>query len=539
MQDYVNDLYAPLAHIPELRDARRPRWMQSWVSMHDTRRLAAYNVLGSYRSNTRRFHLPQTMWLTPQGGQAPAEQMREYGDAALFVDTARSLLLGDEQTLRLPDDAPAEFLTWLEDWAVKERLTQKLLEGEEHSIGDGDGVYVLGWSRVKNRPTLRVIDPGFYFPDLDAAGADVEEFPTTVHVAWEWKDDTTDRVWIRRQTWTLGDLEVPVATSYGETRQATCWYRSVDYDASELDGRDVYAFDLTKAEHRRIVSTDGNEDGWIDLGVDFIPVVHVPNDPSTQRTFGRALLLRISMLLDDLSGNDTDLVAAAQNANPALATTGVDAGGVQTSGMQLAMPTGGSAAFIDTSKNLDALVKFSTELMNRLSINSRLSLSLIGKVQPDEVPSGYALELGFHPARQLLREMRTVRDEKYPLILKFAMRLAQTYGALPAGATPAARIELGASLPADKPAAIETVKDLLPVHGISTPTAVKILVDAGLPIEDATAEVNAIKAEWFDAMVKLVDATGDTAAARQVLGLPEAAPLPTTLVVPDPSGEQA
>lgn len=47
VQDYVNDLYAPLAHIPELRDSKRPRWVQSWVSLHDTRRLAAYKVLGS------------------------------------------------------------------------------------------------------------------------------------------------------------------------------------------------------------------------------------------------------------------------------------------------------------------------------------------------------------------------------------------------------------------------------------------------------------------------------------------------------------
>lgn len=179
----MKDLYAPLAHIPELRGARRLQWMQSYVSLHDTRRLAAYNVLGSYRSNTRQFHLPQTMWLAPQGGQAPAEQMREYGDATLFVDTTRSFLLCDEQTLRLPDGTPAQFLTWLEDWAVKERLTQKLLEGEEHSIGDG--VYVLGWSRVKNRHMLRAIDRSFFFPDLEAADADVEEFPTTVHVAWE------------------------------------------------------------------------------------------------------------------------------------------------------------------------------------------------------------------------------------------------------------------------------------------------------------------------------------------------------------------
>lgn len=245
--------------------------------------------------------------------------MRGYGDAALFVDTARSLLLGDEQTLRLPDDAPAEFPTWLEDWAVKERLTQKLLEGEEpaHAARHRPRVLLprprrcrVGRQGVPHDRARRVGVEGRSRPSVDPP-PDMDPRP----------------------------LEVPVATAYGETRHTTCWSRPVDYDASDLDGRDVYSFDLTKSEHRPLLTVDSNEDGWVNLDIDFIPVVHVPNDPSTQRTFRRSLLLRISMLLDDRSGNEADLVAAAQNTNHAVVTTGVGAGGVQSSGTPVGRPS--------------------------------------------------------------------------------------------------------------------------------------------------------------------------------------------------------
>ena len=138
------------------------------------------------------------------------------------------------------------------------------------------------------------------------------------------------------------------------------------------------------------------------------------------------------------------------------------------------------------------------------------------------MPSGYALELGFAPAKNLLREMRTVRDEKYPLLLRFAMRLAQVGGVLPAGEVPRATIELGSALPADLPAAIAAVKDLLPIQAISTATAVKMLQTASLPIKNAVAEVESIRKESFEQAYNLVRATGDLNAARKMLGLPPA-----------------
>lgn len=171
VQQYVNDMYALLAHIPEMTTGNRLNWIATWVDAHDVRRLTAYTVLGAYRNNTRRFHLPDSLWVKPVGphtgdelGNASAANYREYGDTALFIDAARSLLLGTDQIPTLDAKAGPDFVEWLDQWAATERLTQKLLEGEEHSIGDGDGVYALSWPTAKVRPVLRVNDPGFYFP---------------------------------------------------------------------------------------------------------------------------------------------------------------------------------------------------------------------------------------------------------------------------------------------------------------------------------------------------------------------------------------
>ena len=537
MRDYVQDQWAPLAHIPELGQNVRPVGAPTWIDDYDTRRLLAYRVLSAYRENTRRYWLPDTMWtgdVRRRGedfviGDPQAANYREYGDAGLLVDTARALLLGDDQTIGYPDGVPDAMRKWLDDWFVKERVTQKLLEGEENSIGDADGVYVLGWSRAKTRPRLRVFDPGFYFPDTETIveGWEDDEFPPIVHLAWEW-EDRDGKTWIRRQTWRMAPLTAPVSAPWGGTRAWTCWYRDADYDASErLPNTTVYSDELTHANHRRIRTTAGDKNGWVDTLADFIPVVHVPNDPSTQSGWGTSLLVRVAQILDDIGNTDTDLAAASQTAAPALVTTGVPAGGLEGgAGQQWGLPADATAGYLDTSKNLTALREFDADLLDRLATNSRLALALLGRVAPNDVPSGYALSLGFQPARALLREMRTVRDEKYPLILKFALRLAQIGGTLPAGATPAVTIELGTSLPSDLPVAIDMVKDLLPKHAISTPTAVKVLQQAGLPIEDAAKEVDAIKTEWFEQAVKLVEATGNVAAAAEMLGVQPATVTP-------------
>jgi hypothetical protein len=524
LRTFLHDQWSPLSHISDLGDGNlgtRPVGVASWVDDVDARRLTAYRILSAYVDNVRRFYLPPEMWQTDgaltvdafgnlpsSSGPSDAAKMREYGHAGLITDATRALVLGEDQTIVVVDPAQADgtdetpavkvVRDWLEAWAAKERLVGKLLHGEENTITDGDGVYVLGWSTNANRPRLKVYDPGFYFPDLAAADSpeyalwDDDDYPPVVHLAWE-REDADHHTILVRHTWAMRRLEQPVQAPWGGTRTWTCDFTVVEVRTDRLkQGWNVYnlpsgadAVTVTKAT--------------VDLEVDFLPVVHVPNDEAGPRHFGRSTLLRVAMILDDVMGSDTDLAISSELSAPA-PTVVIGAGSPTLDGgpgTQWNAPAGSSISQLDTSKSLVAQISHGDRLLETLATNVRLALVLLGRADVGAAPSGYALELGFAPTQALVRELRNVRGVKYPLILKFAVRLAQVNDAsqIPAGLTPVLSIDLGAALPADLPAAIEAVKELLPVRAISTDTAVRMLKRAGLPIEDAAVEVAAILAE--------------------------------------------
>lgn len=559
-QPFIHDLYAPLSHIPALGTAIGTldrSGVPTWVADADARRLTAYRVLASMRDNARRYWYPPEMWTDHLAGQPNVERMRvadkpagskarEYGDSDLITLTGRALVLGEDQTITFPDlqelddeDAADQkeaarvqvFADWLNDWAETERLPAKLMLGESDSVGSGDGVYVLSWDANRARPRLKTYDPGFYFPDLDAlddpAYADLnglpwsEDYPPVVHLAWE-REDRQGNTWLRRTTFRMVRLDAPVATNWngseGRTalRSWTCVSEISEWLIQNIPAdRDVYTLDPERHRGVRLVKPT-------DLELDFIPVVHIPNTEADASVhFGKSILLGVAQVLDDVMGSNTDLAVTSETVgSPPMILTGAGSAPLDVGpGTQLNMPTGGGAALMDTSKALTAGMEYAGHLERKLAVNARLGLALLGQISPKDVPSGYALALGFAPARRLTLEMRAVRAWKHPLILKFAMRMAQAYRVLPAGTTPRAVIDLGAALPSDLATAVQAVKDLLPVHGISRSTSVRMLQQAGLPIEDAQAEVERIAAEAFEDAVRLVDATGDVDAAFDLLGL--------------------
>jgi hypothetical protein len=541
-RSFTHDLWAPLSHIPEIGTNPgevRPLNLPTWVDDTDARRLMAYRVLAAYRTNVRRFFLPDSMWQSKVGPgevglgeveRPPGESWREYGHGALLVETARSIVLGEDQTVVVPDGS-GPGMDWLVDWAGRERLKAKLLVQELNSVGDGDGVLVLAWSPDLGRPTLRTYDPGFYFPDLLAADTLEgwsQEFPPIVHLAWEYErpDGVT---MLRRHSWRMERLATPVAAPWGGDRTWTCRYEAAEWEIQKL--RDKVSIYTLAAGAGRVLADE-------DLEVDFIPVVHVPNTENGRDVhFGSATPLLVAQILDDLSGSDTDLAKTAEtSAAPAALFTGAGPaqGAPAGPGSEWWLQPGANAEFVDTSRVLDAGLKHKRTLLEDLAVNSRLALSLLGRIDPSSVPSGYAFSLGFGQARSMLRQMRLVRDEKHPLILRFAHRLAQARGAVPRGETPDAQIDLGPGLPSDRAVAIEEVKTLLQGDrpAISTATAVRMLMAAGLPIEDADAEVKAIRAESYAAAVQLVDALGDTGPAYDLLDIDKPEPDLTVPVLP-------
>lgn len=511
MTGAIIDEWSPLAYIKSLggEDGKAPPHPPLYLPLTDQRRLRAYNILAAFAANTRRDYLPAEARSgldydqqgRPRQRATAAEQYREYGDAALVIDALRDLVLGETQEVVVADDAPEDVAEWINDWVKDERFVAKLLEGEQKSCGLGDAVYVLGASQRAKRPKLRVEDPGFYFPDTQTEidGWDDDDFPPIVHLLWEWEDTDERRTeWVRRATWRMERLEAPVSAPWGGTREWTCFHEVTEWRKADLiSGATVYDDAMGRNGH----TVSARED----LRIDFIPVVHVPNTPDE---WGRSVLTLVAQLMDDLQSSDSDLAIAAQTANPALV---IEGGGLPSltglPGEAMSLPEGAKASYIAAS--LTAKEGYLEGLMKRLAQNTRLGEVLLGRVSPAEVPSGYALELGFHPARQVMRNARTVRGEKFPLIVKFAVRMAQEYGWLTArGETPAIEVALGASLPSDKATAVESVTALLNAHGLSTRTAVTILQEAGFPIEDAEDEVRRIRAEHTEALVQIVDATG-------------------------------
>ncbi|MBC2904818.1 hypothetical protein [Streptomyces cupreus] len=148
-------------------------------------------------------------------------------------------------------------------------------------------------------------------------------------------------------------------------------------------------------------------------------------------------------------------------------------------------------------------------------------LGWVGTLDPTALPSGYDLELALGPLDSLIGEMRLVRDHKYTLLLKFVARLHQAGRVWPVGELPAARLAFSPLTPTDQAAVLDLVVKAYAAGVISLETAVRMLMDAGFPIDSAATEIDLIQARAFDAAARLADATGDNAAVREYLGLTE------------------
>jgi hypothetical protein len=517
-------------------------WMApSWVGDHN-RRLTAYIIFESYFANSSRF------FLESKDSVQFADDHREYGDAATLRDTILAALLGDDQSIQVEGadrDPEAEDLeegeqaeieqavalqAWLEDWAWnQERFGLKMIETERNAVGLGDGVYVLGYSPDKKRVRLRVFDPGFYFPVRSDGNED--DYPGTVHIAWEVdQPDSTKRV-VRRITWELVDID-PVKRAYQDdpvTRTCLMTDATWTLDVNRPNTPDDFAGG--KAEYETYIDENGDPVEWrdLDLEIDFIPVVHMPNTVAIQAHYGKSSVERVLQILDDLSNADTDLQAAsATTGKPPVAISsavGAKTNPTWKAGDLWSLGENGRATMIDTSKSLDALIGYVGHLMKRMDVSSRVPGAVLGRVSPSDVPSGIALALSFGPLRSMIAEMRLVRDEKYPILLKFLWRMSMQAGVeeVPQNWLPA-KVEFGSFLPHDISAIVEQVTTLLRDKAIGRRTAVRLLVAAGINIEDATAEVDEIAQTDFDGAAKLADATGSEAVAGEYLQVDIPAP---------------
>lgn len=554
MPNFVQDPWAPLSYKTPIGDTE---WgaahiiAMGWAKGHG-RRLNAYKILQSYLDNqSRHFSTAST--------EKELRDRREYGDAALIVEQVLSALLGDDQEIFVPDaanlgalkdqDSPTpeqvvelEFTQRaaareeeLREWAEDEKFRLKILETEGNAVGLGDGVYVLGLSRSKRRTQVRVYNPSFYFPViLDESAGD---FPSRVHLAWEVVEDEGDWVQVdpdnpnppdvattnvrrlRRITYELRTLDTPRRYRWQEEDEEPSSVACFMTDAiwSLETGESIDSLASASAVYLR--NEDGIEINNLDLQIDFIPVVHIPDTASFQHHFGRSVLSRTLQLLDDIQNADTDKQGASELvATPAIALSGLASDEeTETYGPGTVFRVGdGSMNVLDTSGSLTAIASHLDQLLDRLSVNSRVSDAVLGRVK-GQVPSGIALALSFGPLQSMIQHMRLVRNDKYPLLLKFVQKMMVAGGFLEDPHIYDARLSFGSFLPVDKALAVSNISALLTAKAISRHTAIELLIEAGFTIDDADEEVQRVQREDFAGANDLLAALGSEQAVFEYL----------------------
>jgi hypothetical protein len=537
----IFDAYTPLDYKQAMGGRTiDSRWLApTWVGTEHRRRLQAYMILQSYQDNASRFFLDDR--------KVDAEDRREYGDAALLVNTVLAALLGDKQEIHVdgadesnPDSADTvavERQELLREWAVQERYGLKLIETERNAVGLGDGVYVLGWDTKKNRPRLKIYDPGFYFPVLD--DEQDEEFPTRVHIAWELPDDDKQQKRVRRITYDLVDVKPYTVPWSTEKATVECYLTDGTWTMDDTT-RGIDDFDNQHVVYRSMVDKSGNEVEMRDLplGFDFIPVVHVPNTVSLLNHFGTSSITRVLQVLDDVQAADTDTQASAATTGGmvlALSGTMMPPDNV-TYGPKTVFKLGldGKLTALDTSTGLKALQEYRGDLRKVLSVSARVPESALGRIDPGEIASGILLALSNTPMSAMIDEMRLVRDEKDGILFKFVQRLFMYGGAITSGDVMDATLARGSYLPTDEQSTASTVVQLLGGKpALSLETGLRMLVDAGIPIENIAEEIDRIKAADFTGANELFQAVGDEQAVGDYLGIKVKLPEPPPVVLPD------
>lgn len=559
----------------------------SWVPGEDLRRLSAYRLLAAYDSNQAGQVAAVTGDDTAGKERRELGDAGKLVDTALgyLLGAGQTITVpGAEHAEGEPTAeqlAAAAVQERLRAWAEKELLPLRLQQAERTAILLGDAVYTLAWEPAKGRVLLRTWDPGLYFAEwADDGNQDSSDFPSRVHLAWEIPEDVRrgTKAMLRRITYELAPIGL--ATRRGATKDGksirepvyaedgsavlargdslhadsgvitrsypwapgrpsayTCYLTDAEWKLEDLKHSDMlYDLPMHKATFR--VRSDGEVLDRLDLRVDFIPLIHITNNiPHSGDQWGKPTLATVLQALDELSATDTDSSAAsATTGSPIIGLAGARLPIDRTTGQPLPVKVkagtvwqlndGGRMDVLDTSAQLAELRARIDHLLDRIAANSRITAAGLGTLDPTALPSGYALDLALGPLDTLVSSMRLARDHKYVVLLRMVQRLHQAGQAdgWPAGESLPARLVWGPHTPTDRAAVLDDVVKAVGAGVMSVETGVRMLQDAGYPIEDAQKEIERIQTRAFDAAVRLADATGDNAAVRAYLGLPAADP---------------
>jgi hypothetical protein len=433
---------------------------------------------------------------------------------------------------------------WLQRWAADEHIMAKVREIEREGVVPlGSGVLVLGWDPARNRVGVEIFEPDVYFPVL-AEGAP-GEFPAKVHLAWQF-DETDDAGTVLKKVRRITYELVPVVPAEGEEDPAP----GVDRGEQPryIGPDDTWTHSCLVSDGTWLVDdferVDGIQDGavWaqavlrageapvelqqLAIGLDFIPVIHVPNTQASMTHFGRSIIPALAQLLDELAATDADEAMASRWAGqPPLVVKGLEPGrdslDLSPGGGAVRTGAGGGIETVPMAENLEKLGARILALLKRLSVNGSVPEGLIGRVDAAEVPSGLALTLSFTAFEQMVEGGREAREMPYSLALKMVQRIAlqNEDETLSDDQVYPAELRFGSFMPQDLAGIAGIIKILVEARAMSQETAVRMAQDHGVPVEDVAAEVLAIRQIMTDAALQIADALGAERYAADFLGV--------------------
>lgn len=487
---------APIVDIwqPAIKQQTLRTHTNSWIPLEHRRRLAAYKVYAAVYNNSHKNFMQR------QG-------ILEFGDAALVADTLRDALIGVSGIKITADDLETNKTSQakvdrLRKWWREELMDSKVFENETNCTVLGDSVYRLRMSnKVGKKKTVKVdtFDPGFFFPDFDDDG-DLSK----VHLAWEeeYLTNTGEKdTRVYKETYSLYDNKCFVTAGYyqamREGRIGDEWFN--------LDDLELISY---KVDASGVVYDN------VDLQIDFIPIIYIPNINVQGEPFGKSDLAKALDIFSEIANSNTDMAANTSllGSPPLVLKSDASYGGdvdedgqprVTTVGPGQVIEVGptGDAFLLEVHNMNTAIDSYLKGLDKRLFEVTRATKLAAGKMEGSVIPSGISLRLMQNPLVQATLPKRILRTHKFLLLLKFVQKLLAKFGEPEDMKVFADEdyshidVEFSDIFPTDRSQAINDLAVAYTAGFLSLETAVRMGNRLGIDIDDVKKEVERIKKE--------------------------------------------
>lgn len=457
------DIYASILNYKKkVATLNRPFVNLSWMPEDHERRMQAYEILTSFYENYSRDYR-----FSPESGDTSYNDLiKEEGDAAWLCNKIKAKLIGDNVTISIPLPKVVRKLTklkkklaeagengneaiqneinelgvlrdkiedreaYLQDWWNDYDIFLAVDKNETKASYLGDCVFYVEWNKKDGVPTIKTYDPGMCFPDWDYNGASLQDDIESIVkdrfvIAWEEKADSDSYFLVWRDIYELRDI------GNGEYR---CFRQYGYYKYS--GGAEIELMDIPDGD-----LVEDTSAGWEDLGIDFLPIVWIPNIELEGEDYGKSNLKDHLATLDGLINDATDLSKNSEKLGGAIvgvsgknltakkdSTTGEPVPVEIQPNAVYFLGENGKLEVVDTSEMQRALLETKKAHEDKLIRNSDITEVAAGIATTQTELSGVALRMLLQPLLDKINPMRRQRQRRYAQLFYLVQRLMQIFG---------------------------------------------------------------------------------------------------------------